>query len=79
MHGFRGYETISIHQRNRKLTMTRSDAIKHIKAHAAAGNMAACTRIYCEARISRAVYDQAVADGRALGAFIAKRDKENTK
>lgn len=54
--------------------MTRSQAIANIKAYAAAGDMKACTRIYCEARISRAVYDQAVTDGRSLGAFIAKRD-----
>ncbi len=54
--------------------MTRTNATAHIKAQAAAGNMAACTRIYIESRISRAAYDQAVADGRALGAFIAKRD-----
>lgn len=53
--------------------MNRPDAIKHIKANAAKGDMAACVRIYCESKISRAVYDQAVADGRALGAFVARR------
>lgn len=54
--------------------MTRTDAIKHIKANAAAGDIKACTRIFIESRISRAVYDQAVTDGRALGSVIAKRD-----
>lgn len=56
--------------------MTRSQAIAHIKAYAAAGDTKACVRIFCEARISRAVYDQAVEDGRALGAFVAKRDAQ---
>ena len=56
--------------------MTRTEAIKHIKANAAAGDIKACTRIFIESRISRAVYDQAVTDGRALGAFIAKRDAQ---
>lgn len=54
--------------------MTRTQAIQLIKSYAAVGDMKACTRIFCEARISRAVYDQAVTDGRAFGAFIAKRD-----
>jgi hypothetical protein len=54
--------------------MTRSQAIANIKAYAAKGDIKACTRILIESRISRAVYDQAVTDGRALGDFIAKRD-----
>jgi len=54
--------------------MNRKQAIAHVKAFAAAGNLAACTRIFIEGRLSRAVYDQAVEDGRALGAMIAKRD-----
>lgn len=54
--------------------MTRQQAIANIKAAAAKGDMKACTRIYCENRISRAVYDAAVEAGRSLGAFIAKRD-----
>ena len=54
--------------------MTHTEALKVIKAHAAAGDLKACTRVYCENRISRAAYDQAVEDGRKLGAFIAKRD-----
>lgn len=54
--------------------MTRSQAIAHIKAYAGQGDIKACTRIYAESRISRAVYDQAVEDGRKLAAFIAKRD-----
>jgi len=56
--------------------MTRSQAIAHIKANAAKGDIKACTRIFCEVRISRAAYDQAITDGRALGEFIAKRDAE---
>lgn len=54
--------------------MTRTQAIATIKALAGKDDMKACTRILIEHRISRAVYDQAVADGRALAAFIAKRD-----
>lgn len=54
--------------------MTRTQAIANIKAYAAKGNMKACTRIYIENRISRAVYDQAVEDGRKFGAFVAARD-----
>jgi len=54
--------------------MTRKDAINWIKTYAAQGNMAACTRIYIEHRISRKVYDEAVAAGRAFGRFIEQRD-----
>ncbi len=54
--------------------MTRTQALANVKAHAAAGNLAACTRILIENRISRAAYDQAVDAGRALGAMIAARD-----
>ncbi len=54
--------------------MTRTQAIVHIKVAAGIGDMKTCMRIFTENRISRAVYDQAVADGRALAAFIAKRD-----
>lgn len=54
--------------------MTRTQAIANIKALAAEGDLKACTRIFVEGRISRAAYDQAVADGRALGEFVAKRD-----
>lgn len=54
--------------------MTRTEALKVIKAHAAAGDIKAATRVFIENRISRAAYDQAVTDGRALGAMIAKRD-----
>lgn len=53
--------------------MNRATAIKVIKAHAAAGDIKACTRVYIEARISRAAYDQAVADGVTLGKFIAAK------
>ncbi|WP_219117112.1 hypothetical protein [Janthinobacterium sp. UMAB-56] len=54
--------------------MSRTQAIAMIKANAAKGDIKACTRILIENRISRAVYDQAVADGRSLGEFVAKRD-----
>ncbi len=54
--------------------MTRAQAIANIKAAAGQNDMKACMRLFTENRISRAVYDQAVADGRALAAFIAKRD-----
>lgn len=54
--------------------MTRTQAIATIKAHAAKGDIKACTRILIESRISRAFYDRAVADGIAFGAFVAKRD-----
>ncbi len=54
--------------------MKRAQAIAHIKAAAGQNDMKACMRLFTENRISRAVYDQAVADGRALAAFIAKRD-----
>jgi hypothetical protein len=54
--------------------MYRSQAIALIKANAAKGDIKACTRIFVENRISRDVYDQAVADGRSLGEFVAKRD-----
>ena len=54
--------------------MSRTQAIALIKANAAKGDIKACTRLFVENRISRAVYDQAVADGRSLGEFVAKRD-----
>ena len=54
--------------------MYRSQAIAMIKANAAKGDIKACTRLFVENRISRAMYDQAVADGRSLGEFVAKRD-----
>lgn len=54
--------------------MSRTQAIALIRAYAAKGDIKACTSVYVENRISRAVYDQAVADGRAFGAFVAKRD-----
>ena len=54
--------------------MSRTQAIALIKANAAKGDIKACTRLFVENRISRAVYDQAVADGRAFGDFVAKRD-----
>lgn len=54
--------------------MTRKQALANVKAFAAAGNLAACTRIFIEGRLSRAAYDQAVEDGRKLGAFVVKRD-----
>lgn len=54
--------------------MTRSQAIANIKAYAGKGDLKACTRTFIESRISRAVYDQAVEDGRKLADFIAKRD-----
>lgn len=57
--------------------MTRAQTIANIKACAAAGDMKGCTRLFIESRLSRGTYDQAVADGRALGAFVAKRDATN--
>ncbi len=56
--------------------MTRAQALNVIKAHAAAGDIKAATRVYIENRISRAAYDAAVGAGRALGAFIAARDAQ---
>ena len=54
--------------------MNRKQAILAIRAAAGQGDMATCTRLYCENRISRKAYDQAIADGRALAAFCKKRD-----
>lgn len=54
--------------------MTRTEALKVVKAHAAAGDIKAATRVFIENRMSRAAYDQAVEAGRQLGAMIAARD-----
>ena len=54
--------------------MNRTQAIATIKAYAADGNLGGAMRIFVEGRISRSVYDRAVRDGQAFGAFIAKRD-----
>lgn len=56
--------------------MTRKQALEIIKSKAAQGDLAACTRIYCEHRISRAAYDAAVDAGRKFGEAIRKRDAE---
>lgn len=56
--------------------MTRAQALSAIQCAAARGDMAACTRVFCEHRISRAAYDEAVAKGRARGEWIRKRDAE---
>ena len=54
--------------------MTRKQALDLIKSKAAQGDLAACTRIYCEHRISREAYDAAVEAGRKFGEFLRTRD-----
>jgi hypothetical protein len=52
----------------------RTEALAAIKSAAACGDMKTALRIYCERRISRAAFDEAVAAGRSLAAFVAARD-----
>lgn len=54
--------------------MKRTDAMAVIHAAAARGDIARCTQVFCEHRISRAVYDEAVRKGRAFGDFVRQRD-----
>jgi hypothetical protein len=53
--------------------MTRKQALAVIKAAAAKGDMDTATRIYCENRISRRVYEEAVEQGRNLAKALAGR------
>ena len=55
--------------------MKRADALKWIKYHASQNDMASCTRVFIESKLSREAYNQAIDDGREFGAFIKKRDE----
>lgn len=50
--------------------MTRAQALRAITYHVAAGDMAMATRVYCENRISRRAFDEAVAKGQQLAAAV---------
>lgn len=53
--------------------MTRAQALRAIAYHVAAGDMAMATRVYCENRISRRAFDEAVAKGQQLAAAVVAR------
>lgn len=50
--------------------MNRAQALRAITYHAAAGDMGMATRVYCENRISRRAFDEAVIKGRNLAAVV---------
>jgi hypothetical protein len=50
--------------------MTRAQALKAITSYAAAGDLSMATRIFCENRISRKAFDEAVAKGQRLATFV---------
>lgn len=54
--------------------MKRADAIRLIESYAAQGDDKAALRIYIENRISRKVFDEAMAKGRRFGNFVRARD-----
>lgn len=54
--------------------MKRADAIRLIESYAAQGDDKAALRIYIENRISRKVFDEAIAKGRRFGNFVRARD-----
>ena len=51
-------------------SMTRAQALRAITYHVAAGDMAMATRVYCENRIGRRAFDEAVAKGQQLAAAV---------
>ena len=55
-------------------TMTRAQALEHVRCAAAAGDMATATRLYVNYRIGRAAFNEAVAAGRRRAATVAARD-----
>jgi hypothetical protein len=52
----------------------RQQILAAIKTAAAQGDMKTATRLFCEHRISRDAYDQAVESGRSLARMVAARD-----
>jgi hypothetical protein len=66
---------IAFRKTGRMSNPTRKQLLNLIRTAAAEGDSATLTRLYIENRISRDVFNQAVADGRKFGAFIHARDK----
>ncbi len=52
----------------------RKQVLALIKVAAGHGDMATCTRLYAENRISRRAFDEAVEAGRQLATFVKSRD-----
>lgn len=50
--------------------MTQAQALRAITSYAAAGQLDMATRIFCEKRISRKAFDEAVAKGQRLATFV---------
>lgn len=51
--------------------MNRTQAIEAIKSAAAQGDLKTATQIFCNHRVSRAAYEDAVQAGRNFAAYVA--------
>lgn len=59
--------------------MTRNELLNAIKAAAAQDDTTRLNRLYCENRIARATFDEAVRQGRDFAKFCKQRDEGKLK